>query len=53
MVARFETVEKQENVSISIGYAYTEDIGTTTFKRLLDEADKKMYAQKKVTHGQA
>ncbi len=53
MVARFEAVEKQENVSISIGYAYTEDIGTTTFKRLLDEADKKMYAQKKVTHGQA
>ena len=39
MVARFETVEKQENVSISIGYAYTEEIGTTSFKRLLDEAE--------------
>ena len=50
MVRRFEETEKQENVSISIGCAYTDDIGKTTVRSLLDEADKKMYAQKKIIH---
>ena len=52
MVDRFEEIEKQEHVSISLGYAYTEDIGSTSFRRLLDEADKNMYAQKKIAHRQ-
>ncbi|MBR6186552.1 MAG: GGDEF domain-containing protein [Clostridia bacterium] len=51
-VDQFEKIEKDENVSISLGYAYTEEIGNTSFKRLLDEADKNMYAQKKNTHSQ-
>ena len=50
MVARFEKTEKEQNVSISLGYAYTEEIGRTTFRKLLDEADQKMYAQKKQIH---
>ena len=53
MMARFEEIERRENVSISMGYAYTEDIGSTTFKHLLDEADKNMYAQKKAAHRQS
>ena len=50
MVRRFEEIEKQENVSISMGYAYTDEIGKTTVKSLLDEADRNMYAQKKIVH---
>ena len=49
-VARFEQMEKERNVSISFGYAYTDDIGRTTIKKLLDEADKKMYKQKEEAH---
>ena len=50
MVAQFEQAEKEQNVSISLGYAYAEEIGRTTFRKLLDEADQKMYAQKKLIH---
>lgn len=53
MIYRFEKMEKTEGVSISLGYAYTEDIGKTTVKSLLDEADKYMYAQKKIVHEQS
>ena len=50
MVSDFEQAEKEHNVSISMGYAYAEEIGQTTFRKLLDEADQKMYAQKKAIH---
>ena len=50
MISRFETTEKEMNVSISFGYAYTDEIGNTTFKNLLDEADQKMYAYKEQVH---
>lgn len=53
MVAQFEKAEEEQNVSISLGYAYTEEIGHTTFRKLLDEADQKMYAQKKQIHTRA
>lgn len=50
MVKQFEQAEKEHNVSISMGCAYAEEIGQTSFRKLLDEADRKMYAQKKETH---
>ena len=50
MVRRFEEIERENNVSISYGYAYTDDIGSTSFKELLDEADRKMYMQKEQMH---
>ena len=50
MIRKFEEAEKQHNVSISLGCAYTEEIGGTTVKELLDEADKRMYEHKKETH---
>ena len=53
MVRRFEEKEKMEGISISLGYAYTDDIGKTTIKDLLDEADRYMYAQKKIVHEQS
>ena len=53
MIHRFEELEKKEGVSISLGYAYTDDIAKTTVQNLLDEADKYMYAQKKIVHEQS
>lgn len=50
MIEKFKETEKQKNVSISLGFAYTDEIGKTTVKKLLDEADKKMYTEKKETH---
>ena len=52
MITRFEETEKEENISISFGCAYTDEIGRTTFKNLLSEADEKMYAQKEHIHRQ-
>ena len=52
MVRRFEEAEKQRNISVSLGYAYTDEIGDTSFRKLLDEADRQMYAQKHATHRQ-
>ena len=50
MIDRFKETERKEKISVSLGYAYTEDIGDTTLKALIDEADKKMYAQKQEAH---
>ena len=50
MVTRFEEAQKQRNISISWGYAYTDEIGDTTFKKLMDEADRQMYARKEAIH---
>lgn len=50
MVRKFEAIEHEKHISISYGYAYTEDISRTTFKKLLAEADKKMYARKQLVH---
>ena len=50
MVERFKEMEKEHNVSISLGYAYTDEIGKKSFKQLLDEADRQMYAYKKAEH---
>ena len=50
MIDRFEAMQQQEKISVSLGYAYAEEIGETTLKELIDEADKKMYAQKQEAH---
>ena len=52
MVERFKQIERERNVSVSLGYAYAEKNGSANFKKLLDEADKHMYAQKKLAHSQ-
>ena len=50
---RFEEMQKERDLSIAMGYAYTEDLGQTTLRALLDEADRYMYAQKAAIHEQA
>jgi len=50
MIQEFEQSQKRYDVSISWGYAYTEDIGSTSFKALMDEADSRMYLRKEKNH---
>lgn len=50
MIDKFQVYEKMSNVSISYGYAYTPDLSKTTIKKLIDEADRNMYTQKRETH---
>lgn len=52
-IDRFEAMQKEKRISISLGYAYAKDIGKTTFRKLVDEADRNMYAYKKIVHEQA
>ena len=49
-IARLEEAQKNSDVSLAIGYAYTLDIGQATIRALFSEADKKMYEQKKQIH---
>ena len=50
LLARFEEEQKTYNVSVAVGYAYTPDESSTPIKALFDEADEKMYENKKQTH---
>ncbi|MBQ7564558.1 MAG: diguanylate cyclase [Lachnospiraceae bacterium] len=49
-IGRFEEEQKKRNISISWGYAFTETLQDTSFKALQEEADKRMYEQKELTH---
>ena len=51
MIEKFEREQKKRNISVAIGYAYTENIGETTLNDLFLEADKNMYAKKEKMHG--
>ena len=46
----FTDGQRENNVSIAMGCAYTEDIGNTTFHTLFLRADHEMYAQKSKIH---
>lgn len=50
MVERFKLDQKERDLSIAWGWAHTGDIGATTVKALMDEADKHLYEQKKYMH---
>ena len=49
-VCLFTEKQKENNVSIALGYAYTKDIGITSYHSLFSEADKEMYVQKSIIH---
>ncbi len=46
MLIRFERKTKEKGVSVSFGWAYTEDVSGADMEGLIDEADKKMYEYK-------
>ena len=49
-IVRFRDEQKRLDISVSCGYAYTDDIGRTSFRELLEDADSKMYQQKEHMH---
>lgn len=52
MVEHFREDQKKREISIACGCAYTNDIGETTFKSMMEQADRDMYEQKKMLHVQ-
>ena len=50
LVERFEEMQKQNDVSISWGYAHAPEVGDASFKAMLDEADQQMYLMKEKFH---
>ncbi|MBQ9460275.1 MAG: GGDEF domain-containing protein [Oscillospiraceae bacterium] len=53
MERRFEELQKEHGISVSWGRAYTEELGETTLKALLGEADREMYRRKEQMHREA
>lgn len=49
-IRHFRQLQEEHDISVSTGYAYADDIGDTTFKTLMDEADMNMYDSKKTAH---
>lgn len=49
-VDKFNLALIREDISVSYGYAYSDKNGEHDFKKLMEEADKKMYKQKKIIH---
>ena len=50
-IDHFKLATERENISVSAGYSYTAEADENSFKNLMAEADKRMYAQKKIIHG--
>ena len=49
-IKNFIELQKKYEISVSVGYAYTNDIAKTNFKDLIEKADKNMYANKEKMH---
>lgn len=50
MIKQFKETEKEKNVSVSLGYSYTEEAEEKSIRKMIDEADRKMYENKKLIH---
>ena len=46
----FELEQEKKFVSVAVGYAYTPDIATSSFRKLFADADKQMYSAKIIAH---
>ncbi|MBP5651635.1 MAG: GGDEF domain-containing protein [Clostridia bacterium] len=49
-IEKFKLVLVRENISVSVGYAYTDKLINNDFENLIATADKNMYKQKKRIH---
>ena len=49
-IDRFELALERENISVSVGYAFTREANEDSIRELLREADKRMYKDKKHIH---
>ena len=52
MIQRFRTEQNRRSISVAWGCAYTPELRQTTFKALMDQADKEMYRRKEEMHAQ-
>lgn len=50
-LARFELALEREDISVSAGYALAEETDEESFRKLMGEADERMYENKKRVHG--
>ena len=51
-IDRFNEMQREHHISVSVGYAFEENVEDNSFKDLLSEADRLMYAQKKLIHSE-
>lgn len=51
-IERFDEMQREKDISVSAGYAFDENVDDSSFKDLLSEADRLMYAQKKLIHSE-
>jgi len=49
-IDKFKLATIREDISVSVGYAYTDRLDDQNFKSLMEEADKNMYENKKIVH---
>ena len=49
-IDKFTLALEREDISVSCGYSYAEKTDENSFKLLMNEADKRMYEQKKLIH---
>ena len=49
-IKNFIELQKKYDISVSVGYAYADDIANTTYKELIEQADKNMYLNKEKMH---
>lgn len=47
---KFNSLQKENNISIAYGVAYTDNLQETSIKFLMDQADKKLYKNKELMH---
>ena len=47
---RFDLALEREHISVSVGYAFADRTDEDTFQKLLSEADRRMYKEKKQIH---
>ena len=49
-IDRFNLALRRESITVSVGYSFTDGSASSTFKEMMNEADNKMYEQKKHIH---
>lgn len=49
-IDRFKMILKDKNITVSVGYAYTDNADNNSFVELMEEADRSMYENKRYIH---
>ncbi|MCR4719805.1 MAG: GGDEF domain-containing protein [Firmicutes bacterium] len=49
-IDRFKMILKDKNITVSVGYAYTDNADNDSFAEMMEEADRSMYEKKRHIH---